>query len=489
MTERKHDIKIYFSDFFGVSSETIRNHGSFNISLINDLPLFVDPFLLFNSEKDEYKALHKDIVNYLSFLQTNATSTLPKGLMEAWYCFPEVRQNWFGYSKIGNGGHGLGRTFANNLNTNLHTVFDIKAGGVGIGVHLEKLCLIKNGVGRDNISDFVTNLIKGYLAQYTEDFAKKYVDPAKCREFPVTKAEFNYHTKTWITKRYMLPAFCGDFVLLTPIDMLTKDETWINHADLIADFSSVAAAVPNEQLRAQISNYVIQVMPLEPTKKDRDEAYEKVLLKFPMLLDAYIALKEREGDGAKALSEEKVKSTQILFEQQLRDLVELLWKGNFYEIQTNTREDALQRLNYLKHVIEKQDGYKLFYVEGKPVRRETDLQIMFKLTWLAATFDYNAEVNNGRGPADFVVSFGSTDKTVIEFKLASNTSLESNLKKQAEIYSDAARANRAPIKAILYFTEAEHSKVHRLLRTHELIGDNNIILIDATDNKPSASKA
>ena len=40
---------IYFSDVFGVAPETLDQYGAFNIALVNDLPLFIDPFLLFDS--------------------------------------------------------------------------------------------------------------------------------------------------------------------------------------------------------------------------------------------------------------------------------------------------------------------------------------------------------------------------------------------------------------------------------------------------------
>lgn len=50
--------EIYFSDIFKVDPETLEGHGAFDISLLTDLPLFLDPFLLFNSKKPEYQALH-----------------------------------------------------------------------------------------------------------------------------------------------------------------------------------------------------------------------------------------------------------------------------------------------------------------------------------------------------------------------------------------------------------------------------------------------
>ena len=61
------NMKVYFSDFFEVSPHLIEQYGALNISLINDLPLFVDPFLLFNSSKPEYKKLHKEMLKYLCF--------------------------------------------------------------------------------------------------------------------------------------------------------------------------------------------------------------------------------------------------------------------------------------------------------------------------------------------------------------------------------------------------------------------------------------
>ena len=48
------DLQIFFSDYFCVNESIIEKYGAVNISLINDLPLFIDPFLLFNSKKIVY---------------------------------------------------------------------------------------------------------------------------------------------------------------------------------------------------------------------------------------------------------------------------------------------------------------------------------------------------------------------------------------------------------------------------------------------------
>ncbi len=107
----------------------------------------------------------------------------------------------------------------------------------------------------------------------------------------------------------------------------------------------------------------------------------------------------------------------------------------------------------------------------------------------SSTFDINREVNNGRGPVDFKVSKGSADKTLVEFKLASNKKLEQNLQKQVEIYQKANKTTSS-FKVIIYFTEEEHKRVTDILNRTELTGKENIILIDGrNDNKVSASNA
>lgn len=48
-----NSLKIYFSHFFDIDEDIVENYGAINVSLINDMPLFVGLFLLFNSEKEE----------------------------------------------------------------------------------------------------------------------------------------------------------------------------------------------------------------------------------------------------------------------------------------------------------------------------------------------------------------------------------------------------------------------------------------------------
>lgn len=69
MSAAKQPLGVLFSDVFGADPADIEASGALDISLVADLPLFIDPFLLFHSEKPEYLALHKEIIRYLLFLR------------------------------------------------------------------------------------------------------------------------------------------------------------------------------------------------------------------------------------------------------------------------------------------------------------------------------------------------------------------------------------------------------------------------------------
>ena len=140
-------------------------------------------------------------------------------------------------------------------------------------------------------------------------------------------------------------------------------------------------------------------------------------------------------------------------------------------------------------MIENKGGHKLFYHDGVPITRESDLQILFRLVWFGTPSDAGTEANDGRGPVDFKISRGAKDKTLVEMKLAKNTQLERNLAKQLPIYQVASDAQNG-IKAIIFFTEAEETRLKDILDKLGILNHKDVVTIDArNDNKPSGSKA
>ena len=489
-------MNIYFTDYFNVKPGVLKKYGAFNISLINDLPLFIDPFLIFTSKKPTYKKLHDQIITYLKYLRDmSADGLVNESQLRTWYMFKEVKQLWLGYSLSGNEGSGLGMDFPKSLNSNLNMIFSDfgkEHKKITKGSHLEKVCLIKSGVGKDNISDFTANLIKEYLLEYTQQFAKKHINEKFRKVVSVPRVAFNYDIGVWSPKQYELPWFNGDYVLLTPKDILTKEENWINRHELIHDVERIADSAGDEQLRSQVNQYLSMALfkdkDKEPTKADKEKAYTYLLEKYPKLIEYYIRSKENRGNEAIRQSELKVTESENFFILQVANFVnQLESKTEFYKCDSNTLEDARKRILFLKEEIENNNGYRLFYNDGKPIQRESDLQILYRLTWFASPSDFNSEVNNGCGPVDFKISRGSKDKAIVEFKLAKNSKLK-NILAQVEIYEKANRTKNS-LKVIFYFSEDEKAKVDSMIQELKLENDNSIILVDArSDNKQSASK-
>jgi hypothetical protein len=415
---------------------------------------------------------------------------LDNGLIRAWYTFPEVKQNWLGFTLSGNKGSGLGQKFAFALNENLNRIFnDFGSEQITKGSHLEKLCLIRQGVGKDNISDFTTNLIKEFLLEYTQEFARKHIRHEFRRKQNVSKVRFNYQTESWEGEVYDLPYALEDYVILTPTNILTKDDTWINKTELI-DFSFIPNAIPNDQLRSQVNNYFRTQLSKNPTRREERDAAFRTVQQFPELVDYYIKYKEDNVEQATSISTQKVAYSKQLYVEQFKELVTLLYQlTDFYKVPGTTYKEAFARVEFLKNVIENKDGYRIFYFKGQPIEREEDLQILYRLTWFASATDVQREANSGRGPVDFSISRGSKDKTLVEFKLAKNKQLERNLQHQVPIYEKAHDTEQS-IKVIIYFTRHELEKVAQILTKLKLNNNEDIILIDArNDNKPSASKA
>ena len=176
-----------------------------------------------------------------------------------------------------------------------------------------------------------------------------------------------------------------------------------------------------------------------------------------------------------------MKRIEELFVTQLRHfVVDTLEPQGFYRL--DSQEDSRERVEFLKQVIENEDGWRIFYVDGKAVESEKHLQTLFKFVWFGSDMDVNPEPNKGRGPVDFKVSMGSRDKTLIEFKLAKNTHLEKNLAKQVAIYEEANKHPVPPkpsLKVILYFTEAQEKRARAILDRLGFTKDPNVVLIDA----------
>lgn len=497
-----------FSERFQVSSELIKKYGAVDISLVCDIPLFIDPMLIFNSEKIVYKNLHESIIRYFHFLYKKATQGLTAKEIRAWFNFSEVPNNWLGYSLAGNKGLALGGSYANFLYKNI--AFAIDTHGISQSQHIEKIMLLYDGSGKDKISDLAVNLMKGFLCEYTEEFSSKYINKKFLEKFPVDKAYFNYETESFVSKEYTLPYVYDEkgrkeYVLLTPYDILREDEPAINRKDFYDSYERIRTSIDNDTLRAYVNNYIRLAVKQYEEKQRRNhrapreksiqkiekDAFMDLANEYPELYDYYVKLRETDVDEIRSECQSEVDNQleKLLIASQK---IISIFKNLDYQVneKLTAREEAKARLKYFKHIIEDCDGYKNLYVKGKPIAKENDLQRLFRFVWYGTNYKVDAEANNGRGQADFIVSKGQNNQSIIEFKLASNKTLD-HVFTQVKIY-EAANCTDGSLIVIFYFSESEYLYAKQIVKNagYESMIDKSIYLIDCRpDNKPSASIA
>ena len=484
------NIAIHFSDFFDLKNNELKQYGAFDVSLTFDVPVFIDPFRLYASDKPEYNQLHDQIIDYLRFLRDRCLrrTTVTKGELREYFSFPEVKNTFMGFCKSGNTGSGLGVKFAKALRDNLTKIL-FGEEQISEKSHLEKLCIICDGVGRDCISDFTTNLILDYLAQYTEQFAHQCLQPNQCATFDIQHAVFDFKKGVWTSRKYYLPLWKQSYVLLVPTDLLTKDDTWISKEGLLKTIRHLPDTVGNEVLKDRLARLLAEIV--DERKQYSQKTINKKLREFwqsnPEIIDWYIKQQEDDKVTAMAVLDARVAETEQLFVESVNAIAQKLALLGFYDTTVSSIEEARSRALFFKHCIEDNDGYQIFYSNNNKKISESQLQLAFRMVWYGTDKDVNREPNNGRGPVDYKVSKGCHDQCLVEFKLASNPKLEANLQHQLDVYKTANNTN-AGIFIIVYANETERLRMEEILRRLGLYDSPDVITIDASPNKVSASK-
>jgi hypothetical protein len=128
-----------------------------------DIPIGIDPFLLFKSRDIVLAELHSLILQAFN-KGIELIRTDHKQAAHQLFDFPEVAEIGLGYARNGKKGSGVG-TFLSQLI--IETLSDSPALQERGVKHIEEMQLVSVGIGPDRISDIAANLLKKYLIEYT----------------------------------------------------------------------------------------------------------------------------------------------------------------------------------------------------------------------------------------------------------------------------------------------------------------------------------
>lgn len=165
-------IRPRLNDFYNVS--LTQEEVDFAIPFLDeDIPLYVDPFLLWKSPSMQDNSLHTQITNcfnHLGYLINNSREEEATKLLVG---LSECSEVGLGNSKTKEGKR-IGDKLALSILNTFKTIPQVSKSGF---THFEEIQLLVDNVSKDRVSDIACNFILSFLVDYTIEQCEKYSIP------------------------------------------------------------------------------------------------------------------------------------------------------------------------------------------------------------------------------------------------------------------------------------------------------------------------
>lgn len=258
-------IRPRINDFYGKSFT--QQEVDFAIPFLNeDLPLYIDPFLMWKSPSQQDSSLHLNLVNSFNYLGNQFLKGNEQALKILIHS-SECNEIGLGNSKTRNGKRIAEKT-ARQVLSLYKDIPQISSAGF---THFEEIQLFVDNVAQDRISDISANLVKSFLIDYTIDQAEKYGIPIeKC-----TVTVFSNRTFKLEDEQVYLPMnpISKQPVLFVPKRWL-RFSTFINYDDYF-------------------NGYYVKDIDAKSLKSERVKILNFNRANYD-LVDSYIKIKERQ---------------------------------------------------------------------------------------------------------------------------------------------------------------------------------------------------
>jgi hypothetical protein len=223
-------IRPRLTDHYGIVA--VQKELTFAIPFLDeDLPLYVDPFLLWKSPSQQDNALHVAIIDSINALGAMWLEGKKKDAIDQLVQASECAEVGLGQSRT-RLGKPIGTTEAEQILRLFERIPHVRDHGLR---RLEVLQLTVTGIGKDRISDFSSSFIKSFLIDYTIDQCDKLGIP---RQKGCSVPVFNLKTRRFdIETDLALPANpqTGQPILLVPKRWL-RFIPWISFDDYFAEY-------------------------------------------------------------------------------------------------------------------------------------------------------------------------------------------------------------------------------------------------------------
>ncbi len=271
------------SDLLSSRSPLIPGLSQFDVDFVIprigvDLPLGIDPFLLFKSRDPELAALHDTIIEVFNLGVETVRRKDTNGALYL-FDFPEVTEIGLGYTTKSKRGSGVGQLLSRLIVGTLQDSPELLERGIR---HVEEMQLVSIGIAADRISDITANLIKHYLITYTQRQSRLWNIPLKSN-VPISHI-FDPDRLEWHDSYVDLPVdpLNQNPIVLVP-RRIVRALPWINYNDYF-----------RMEFQAYLRKKRIRGTPLKLTK----EQIVAVTRSEVERIDRYVKKKETTAEDA-----------------------------------------------------------------------------------------------------------------------------------------------------------------------------------------------
>lgn len=280
-----------------------QNEVDFVIPFVDeDIPFYIDPFLLWKSPSQQDNSLHLSLINSFNCLG-NQFSKGNVEVLDILVKSSECAEIGLGKSK-NKVGKKIGKETAVEILSLFKSIPQITQSGF---LHFEEIQLFIDNIAEDRISDFTANFIKSFLIDFTIEQCEKHSIPLESIEIDC----FDYKNMKFVSEKTYLPVnpISKSPILLVPKRWLRRTP-YINYENYCNEYYLPKILKEGEKLeRVKILNFNRQNYDLIQTyirikeRKQSDCQNDPLFRQIPILsakkkLDSIVKLPTGKTDNA-----------------------------------------------------------------------------------------------------------------------------------------------------------------------------------------------
>jgi hypothetical protein len=298
-----------------------------------DIPFYIDPFLLWKSPSQQDNSLHLNLINNFNFIGHQFLKENKDSIDILIKC-SECNEIGLGTSKLKKGKR-IGEKTANDILILYKDIPQITKSGF---LHFEEIQLFVDNIAEDRISDITANFIKSFLIDYTIDQCEK-------NNIPIEKVDINYFdnkTFKFITDNVYLPINPKTkFPILFVPKRWIRHTTFINYENYYKEYYSPAILKEGEKPeRVKVLNFNRQNYDLIQTYIKIKERQQKDCKNDPLFRQIPILSAKRKLDTILKLPTGKINNADKDYENNLCPLLASLLYPHLDFAQEQSRTES-----------------------------------------------------------------------------------------------------------------------------------------------------